>query len=444
MSQEQLQPNLKNTYDAIVVGARIAGAATALLLAQQGARVLLLDRATFPAPTVSCPVFFGNSLAMLERLGVLDVVEAIDAPKIRLYGLRTPDFSIVTHLPSSGGHDYAYSIRREVFDTAILERVRTHSNITLREGFNVSDVIWSMGQVVGVRGRQNGGPEESLYARIVVGADGKRSKIAQLVDAKIYDRQKSETAIFYAYYRHFASSGEPSAIAYGDPRNHQSVLVFDADAGLTVVSVGVPAAEFDEARKDPEATVERVWRAIPELAERGRHAVRETKVMGQAPFDSFYRQPYGPGWALVGDAGHYIDPITGQGINHALRSAELFAEAWSRMQRHSTWQRAMAAYHRKRDAETRPMYNFIAVGEQMQQIPPEVGMFIGTLVFRAIARQPDVSRRYVGMFNGATSIESFTHPLNLTRIVIQDGLQNELPRLAGSFIGARVTTSPSL
>lgn len=437
MSQELLQSNLNDTYDVIIVGARIAGAATALLLAQQGARVLLLDRATFPAPTVSCPVFFGNSLAMLERIGVLDVVEAIDAPKITLYGLRTPEFDMVTHLPKSGGHDYAYSIRREVLDTAILERVRTHSNITFREGFTVNDVIWSMGQVVGVRGRQNGGAEQSLYARIVVGADGKRSKIARMVNAKIYDSQKSETAIFYAYYRHFAQLHEPSAVTYGNQQRRHGVLVFDADDGLTVVSVGVPATEFDEARKDPEATLEQIWRAVPELAERGHHAVRETKVMGQAPFDSFYRQPYGPGWALVGDAGHYVDPITGQGINNALRSAELFAEAWSRMQRHSTWQRTMTIYQRKRDTETRPMYNFISIGERLQQIPPELGMFIGTLVFRAIARQPDVAKRFVGMFNGATSIELFTNPLNLTRIVVRDGLQNELPRLANTFVGAR-------
>lgn len=434
-----MQP-FQDTYDAIIVGARISGAATAALLAQQGARVLLLERAHFPAPTVSCPIFFGNSLAVLERIGVLRDIEAIGAPRITYYGTRMPAFDLVTRLPESHGRDYAYSIRREVLDTTILRRVQTHPNITLLEGFDVRDVVWSMGRVVGVRGRQSGGHEQTFYAEAVIGADGKRSVVARHVDAPVYDRIVGTTAIFYAYYRNFAPLAEPSAVVYGDPQRMKGVLVFDADDGLTVMSVGVPAEQFDIARKDPEGTLERVWRSMPELAERGRNAERATPVMGQGPVDSFYRQSYGPGWALVGDAGHYVDPITGQGINHALKGAELFADAWARTRRRTGWAQAMAEYQRQRDAATRPMWELIAFSAQMQQVQQQegplqdLGMTLGNALFRAIARQPRVAAQYVGMFSGATPVRSFMNPVNLARVLVEDTLRNELPRRAATMI----------
>lgn len=418
-----------DTYDAIIVGARIAGTATAALLAQQGARVLLLDRATFPAPTVSCPVFYGNSMAILEHIGVLDAIEAIDAPRIRYYGSRTPKLDLVARLPASHGRDYAYSIRREVLDTAMVRRIQTYPGITLHEGFTMTSLVWGADQVVGVRGRHGRGVEKTFYARAVIGADGKRSRVARAVNAQIYDRIEGKTCIFYAYYRDFAPLHEPSAVVYIGADRRTAALVFDADAGLTVVSVGIPAEEFETARKDPEGTLERTWQSIPELAERGRHATRATPVMGQGPVDSFYRQSYGPGWALVGDAGHYIDPITGQGINYALRSAELLAEAWSRTQRRAAWMRAMADYQRRRDAETRPMYNLIAFGSRTQAAV-EAGIDPWTPLFQAIARRPEVATHYIGIYNGATRISEFFHPLNLARILIEDGLRYQLPRLA--------------
>lgn len=433
MSQEYV---FDQTYDAIIVGARIAGAATAALLAQQGAQVLLLERARFPAPTVSCPIFFGNSLHVLERIGALAAVESIGAPRITFYGTRTPEIDLVTRLPESFGRDYAYSIRRDVLDEAILRRVQTHPNITLVEGFDVREVVWSTGRVVGVRGRLRGGPEQTCYTDAVIGADGKRSLVARQVHAPLYDRIAGASAIFYAYYRNFAPLHEPSAVVYADPTSQKGVLVFDADAGLTVVSVGVPAEEFDAARKDAEGTLERIWRSFPELARRGRNAVRATLVMGQGPVDSFYRQSYGPGWALVGDAGHSIDPITGQGINNALHSAELFAAAWAKTRRRAAWITAMTQYQRRRDAATRPMWELVAFSAQMQQVQElggpiqDLAVALNRALFRAIARQPQAAAQYVGMFSGATPVRSFMNPINLSRIMVEDGLRNELPQRA--------------
>lgn len=420
-----------DTFDAIIVGARVAGCATAALLAQQGARVLLLERTTFPAPTVSCPVFYGNSMAVLERIGVLHDIEALGAPKIRYYGVRTDEFDMVARLPASHGRDYAYSIRRERMDAAILKRIRTYPGITVREGFNVTSLIWANGRVVGVRGRQHGGSEQACYARAVIGADGKRSFVARAVGAAIYASHPNPACVYYAYYRNFTPLHEPSAVVYASLKDTgRGVLVFDADADLTVVSVGIPTAEFDTARKNPEAALEDVWRSFPEVAERGRNAERVTPVMGQGPVDSFYRQSYGQGWALVGDAGHYIDPITGQGINYALLGAELLADAWARWHAPGariSWTSAMATYQAQRDAATRPHYDLYELGSSMENVQ-KLGIDLGGMLFRAISRRPSVATQYVGMANGATPVREFMSPLNLLRILVEDALLFEIPQ----------------
>lgn len=421
-------------YDLIIVGARVAGAAAAALLAQQGANVLLLERSTFPAPTVSCPVLFGNSLAVFDRIGVLDAVEALGAPKIRHYGTRMPDFDLVAQLPPYQGRDYAYSIRRERLDAAVLERVRTYPNVTVRENFTVRSLVHAEGRVVGVRGAQGHGPLETIYATGVIGADGKRSLVAREVSAQQYDSVPGATCIFYAYYRNFTQLAMPSAISYPCPDQNVAlgVLVFDADDDLTVVSVGAPADQFDRLRKDPEAAMEQAWRSIPELARRGAAAERVSPVMGQAMVDSFYRQSFGPGWALIGDAGHYVDPITGQGINNALRSAELLAAAWGETRRRSSWVQAMAGYQRLRDRETRPMFNMIKLSAMLTPLV-ESGLKGGPNVMaplmQAIARQPEVASRYIGIFNGATRMTQFFNPLYLAYIVATDVVRNELPTL---------------
>lgn len=432
---------MSSDYDVIIVGARIAGATTAALLAAQGARVLVVDQATLPAPTVSCPVFFGNSLHVFERIGVLPAIEALGAPRIRRYGARSPNVDMVFRLPPSKGRDYGYAIRRDRLDTAILAQVRTRPGVTVREGFTVTGLVWGMGRVVGIRGRARGGAEETIYAYGVVGADGKRSLVARAVDTPIYARHPARTCLFYAYYEGFARLPEPSAIAYLDPETRTSALIFDADADLTVVSVALPAAQFATARTDAEGTLERIWRSFPEVAERGQAARRATRVMGQAPVDSFYRQSYGPGWALVGDAGHYIDPMTGQGINNAVQGAELLAEAWARTRRTAAWVDALARYQQQRDAASRPLYDMLNLGRRVAWFAQR-GIDLGTPLMQAIARRPAVASRYIGMYNGATPVAEFLHPLNLARILVEDqvlyGVPAQFARLAQGFGPPRV------
>lgn len=251
--------------------------------------------------------------------------------------------------------------------------------------------------------------------------------------AETYAGYPLDTVSFYAYYRNVAPLPEPSAVVYADPMAQRGALVFDADSDLTVVSTVFPKEQFLAVRKDPEAAIMRYCADIPEVAERMKNAERVTPVMGQGPVDSYYRQSFGPGWALVGDAALNIDPITGQGINNALTGASLLADAWAQTRRRASWMTAMAQYQRRRDAATRPLYDMVAAGAALNQqsspLVQEIGQALGTMMFRAISRSPEDARRYVGMLTGSTPVHQFMNPLNLARIVANDTIRHELPRM---------------
>ncbi len=400
-------------YDVIIVGARISGAATAALLAQRGFTVLLLEKATFPSPTLSCPVVFGNALEVLNRFGAEAVVDQLGAPKLRLYGTDYGFARVIAHLPAYQGRDYAYSIQRHRLDEAIARHVEQLPGVTLREGFTVGDLVWEAGRVVGVRGREHGAAIKEIRARhAVVGADGRTSSVARMVGARSYDLKPPHAYLYYAYYRNVTPLDEPSAMSY---RNLPglALLVFDADQDLTVLSIGAIDPPFDEARNDPEATMLGVVHKVPEVAQRFQHAERATPIMGLAPFGMFRRQAYGPGWALVGDAGMRLDPVTGQGIYQGLHTAELLAEALTEVRSGMPWERAMRQFQRQRDASSKAAYNFAAVQSQLKPQP-----WLSRRLLKHMAANPALATYYFGTVNGATPAEENFNLLNVLRIAL--------------------------
>lgn len=381
----------------IVVGGRIVGAAMAGLLARQGFNVLLLEKTTFPSPTISCPVVFGNALDILSRFGAEEVVDRLGAPKLRLYGTDFGFERVVGRLPAYQGRDYAYSIRRERLDEAIARHVATLPNVTFLEGFAVSELISEAGRVVGVRGQLHGGAPTALRARYaVIGADGRTSSVARMVNAREYALKPARGYIYYAYYRNVRPLEEPSAMSYRTIPG-AGVLVFDADADLTVFSLGGMTPSFEEARKDPEGTMLNVMRRIPELADRIANAERVMPVKGLAPTGQFRRQPYGPGWALVGDAGQRFDPVTGQGIYQGLHAAELLTEALVQVRAGRRWDTALREFHQRRDRDTKQAYEYAALEAQFKP-----ANWLSRRLIKHMAADPAVRLRYFGTTNGAT------------------------------------------
>ncbi|MGA7669046.1 MAG: NAD(P)/FAD-dependent oxidoreductase, partial [Nitrolancea sp.] len=236
------------TYDAIVVGARIAGATTALLLAQKGYSVLLLDQDRFPSSTLSTHLFFTDTMQVFERVGVLDEVLAVDAP--RLQRLKFP--YVDAPFPERDGRDFALCIRREVLDQILVSAASAEQRIDLRTSTRVIGLVRDGERVVGVRFRPVGGSEETnATARIVIGADGRNSFIAREVGADSYNDVPVLFAWYYAYFPNVPLDEPPSAMAerlagYQEVgAEYGASFVFPTDGDLTLVGFGVQRSAFD-------------------------------------------------------------------------------------------------------------------------------------------------------------------------------------------------------
>lgn len=407
-------------YDAIIVGARPAGASMAALLAGGGWRILLTDRVTFPKPTLSCPIYFGNTFDALKRIGMMEKVDAIGAPKLLHYQVEIDDIHLRGEMLPYNGYAYAYHIRREIFDEMMFQHVAAMPNVETRLGFSVTDVIWENGRVVGIRGRQEGGAESEIYADAVIGADGIFSTVAEKVDARKYNIRPAHTCVYYAYYENVELAGdEPTATIYYDTKEHFAFVTANGEGNLTVISISLPASQFEKARAQHETLHFDFAKKIPQMAERMKNANRVTAVYGVSPRESFYRQPFGNGWVLVGDAGYYKDPLPGQGIHDALRSTQLAAQAFAEYREGGktarAWDGAFAKYQATRDRETKAMYELTDYLSNLEIERPSAQLD----VFRAIAAMPDWSNRYVSLFNGVTNVAWFRRLDTPIRILLE-------------------------
>ncbi|MFJ1588735.1 NAD(P)/FAD-dependent oxidoreductase [Kitasatospora albolonga] len=356
----------KSRYDVIVVGARCAGAPTAMLLARKGYRVLVVDRATFPSDTLSTHLIHPPGVAALRRWGLLDRLVATGCPPIHTYEF---DFGslVLPGAPGTADEPYAYAPRRTVLDE-MLVGAAVEAGAEVREGFTVSGlVLGEAGRVVGVRGRGTDGAEVTERAWVVLGADGLHSLVARAVGAPQYNENPKLMVGYYSYF----SGLEMDGVFKAHSRPHRSFGAWPTHDGLTLVGGCWPFAEFGEIKKDIEGNYLKNFELAPAWAERVRGARREERIVGAA-LPNFFRKPFGPGWALVGDAGYCKDFFTAQGISDAFISAELCAgaldEALSGRQPFDT---AMAGYRSARDRHAQPVYDFTLQVSTLEPLSPE-------------------------------------------------------------------------
>jgi menaquinone-9 beta-reductase len=317
-------------YDVLVVGSRVAGSSLAILLGELGHRVLLVDRARFPSPTLSTHFFRGSGLvSMLERLRVLDEVLALGSPPLTceywyLQGAGRPSVEDPQHRGKMG---YSLSVRRETLDGILVERARREPGIEVRENTRLLDLMMRDGRPVGAR-LATGHSVEEVRARFVIGADGRHSTLARLVDAAHDISEPVIRAIQYCYVTgfekppdHDADGPEFSII------DDEIAYVFPSDQGVACLALSVNIADFDHDWKDAQSHFSSRLARHAGLDDRYRASTQISKVMGMSRDGNFVRAAAGPGWALVGDAGIHQDPWSGWGMDLASIHAAILAES---------------------------------------------------------------------------------------------------------------------
>lgn len=393
-------------YDAIIVGARCAGSPTAMQLARKGHRVLLVDRAEFPSDTLSTHMIHAPGVAALDRWGLLDRVAATGCPPVQRYSFDFGPFTIAGSPRPYQGHSTGYAPRRTVLDKILIDGAR-EAGAEVREHFNVDEVVTEDGVVVGIRGHGKDGEQVVERARVVVGADGRNSHVAKALDPEEYNEKPRLQWSFYTYFSGLPVEGFEVHIRPG--RGWAAVPTND---GLTLVVVGWPYAEAGTYKADVESNYRQTFELAPEFAQRVKAAKRVEPFNGGA-VPSFFRKPYGPGWALVGDAGYNKDPITAMGITDAFRDVELCTTALDEsLTGARSYDDAMADYQRKRDAEVGPIFEFTTELARLEPPPPETQQLLG-----AVHGNREAMDDFVSVNAATLSPAEFFAPDNIGRIM---------------------------
>jgi 2-polyprenyl-6-methoxyphenol hydroxylase-like FAD-dependent oxidoreductase len=339
-------------HDVVIVGARAAGAATALLLARAGLDVLVVDQGRYGADTLSTHALMRPAVVQLHRWGLLDAVVAAGTPPVRTTTFRYAADEVTVAIKPSHGVDALYAPRRTVLDPILVDAARA-AGATFRYGVTATDVHRDHnGRVDGIVGRDQRG-RVAWQAAWVVGADGIRSRVAATVGARTEVQGTGAAATSYGYWTGLARNGyewifRPDACAGVIPTNDGRSCVFAVASPARIGRGGLDT--FREV----------IRAASPALAERLDDAVGPAGVRTFGGLAAYLRRPYGRGWALVGDAGYWKDPISAHGLTDALRDAELLARALSAAATGTeTETEALGEYHATRDRLSMPLFTVV-------------------------------------------------------------------------------------
>jgi flavin-dependent dehydrogenase len=330
----------------VVVGARAAGAATAMLLARAGLQVLVVERGQYGDDTLSTHALLRGGVLQLSRWGLLDAMVAAGTPPVRSCAFHYGEQRVDVPVKAYAGVEALYAPRRTVLDPLLVDAAR-EAGAEVRFGITATQVCRdAAGRVTGIVGRDRDGAAFRADARITIGADGMGSRVAHLVGAAVERAATSAASTVYGYWDGLGMSDyelyyRPGVAAGCFPTNDGRVCVF----------VTTSRGRFrTEARHGTARAYTRLLgEAAPDVASRAIDGVAPGRLSVFAARPGFLRRAFGPGWALVGDAGYFKDPITSHGITDALRDAELLARAVIAADRGADEQRALATYQETRD-----------------------------------------------------------------------------------------------
>jgi menaquinone-9 beta-reductase len=328
-------------YDVVIAGARCAGAATALLLARRGVRVLVVDRGRYGTDTLSTHALMRGGVLQLHRWGVLPSVIAGGAVPVRTTTFFYGGEPLTIPIKVRDGVDALYGPKRALLDRLLVDHAVDAGAEIVHQVRLTGLQRRDDGRVCGAVLEDHDGGVHHVAAGLVVGADGATSNVADLVAAPVYRRGRHTGGVVYGHWSGVTIEGNRW---YFDPG--LSVGAIPTSEGEACIFVAVPGPRFRDAFRGDVTAGYRRWLAqgAPELAAAVADARATEHLHGFAGRVGYFRQSWGPGWALVGDAGYYKDPITAHGITDALRDAEALANAIT-----AGTEEALAAYQQRRD-----------------------------------------------------------------------------------------------
>ncbi|MFI2351115.1 NAD(P)/FAD-dependent oxidoreductase [Streptomyces sp. NPDC019443] len=387
-------------FDAIVVGARCAGAPTAMLLARAGCRVLMLDRAAFPSDTLSTHLIHQPGVAALARWGLLETVRASGCPPLDRAVYEVADIRLEGCARGVEGQRAGYAPRRHVLDTILVDAA-VAAGVDFRDRTSVTRLLRDdTGRVIGVEGKHRGS-SFSERAHLVIGADGMRSTVARLSRARYTVQDPKLTCAYYGYWEDVPAALE----LYEKPSSWVAAVPTNGDA--TLVLAYFPQSRFEEVRTDTRhAYMGQIRTTAPALYERLQGKRRIERLRGTGDQQNFFRQATGPGWALVGDAGHHKDSITARGISDAFLQAESLARrVGDRLggdpQR---LDQALLDYAEDRDTSLAPAYESTLAVAQLAQHEQRLSLL------RAVETDPDLTAIYFDMVAGIETVSALYTP----------------------------------
>ncbi|WP_210589235.1 NAD(P)/FAD-dependent oxidoreductase [Streptomyces sp. GESEQ-35] len=386
------------TYDVVVVGARVAGSPTAMLLARAGYRVLLLERARFPRDTLSTLLIHQPGVALLKRWGVLPAVVDTGCPPIERASYTVADVRLEGCSWAVDGVRAAFAPRRYLLDS-VLAQAAVDAGAEFRDDSTVLGLTFDGDRVTGVRVR-SGPTEYTVRAGLVVGADGMRSTVAAKVGAPIEIEDPTLSCAYYTYWsdlpQRFRLHEAPGSWVGTIPTND----------GATLVGAYFPQDRFKQLRGDGlAALLGAVEHTAPQLREEMAGGRMLERLHGTGDQRNFFRKATGPGWVLVGDAGHHKDSITARGITDAFRQVQLLVDCvGDALHDPQRLGRALDSFAAQRHdlliTDYRNTLGTAALATGRHQIA----------LLRAISSSPELTDRYFAAMSGACPADEFVTP----------------------------------
>lgn len=427
--------------DVVVVGARLAGCALAAPLARAGRRVVVIDRMAFPSDQLSTHVLFSNGVAELARLGALPRILALNPSRVHRASLRAGGAQMTEPLRPFDGIDYGVCVPRDMQDICLVEAAR-EQGAEIRERCTFLAPLWRAGRVSGVRYRDPEGAEREIEASLVVGADGRRSSVAAAVGAhQPYRCSRNGRGLVFRYMDDPSGDADDrdTLVQWRDGRSFAYAFPCTPVGRLLVLFMG-HRDEVGEARRDPEGYWRRKLGEHPGLGERlaGLDPASCTKIRSTAQTPAYFRASSGPGWALAGDAGHFKDPVTGQGMRDSLWMGRTLAErVLPVLDDAAAIDQATRCWEADRDRHCLPAYHLANADTRVEPPSP---VLIEVLRDAGTSDEPDLGDLFS---RGRTPQEVLTLP-RLSRALLAALAHGEQPRwrtLTGGLADLRTELS---